>query len=916
MFAARNAFLTRVVSEYFLNKSLRFRSSASAYLNRTFAAGNRTTWTWSGWVKRGTFSNSSVFGTQSAVTGVPRASMGFTSDAFDIQFNPTGSAWTVTLTTTQVFRDPAAWYHLVIAVDTTQGTTSDRIKFYVNGSQVTAFSTATYPTASINLPINLNQAHQICADGLGTSNFDGEMAEINFVDGQALTPTAFGASSIYNQWLPKKYAGTYGTNGFYLPFTNTTPTTTYAGSFNGSTQYLNVDSIGAIGTSDFTVESWIYTTTLAGERGPFQISDTAGGIKPSYASGIAASLGGVGSLGFITCNVLGTSISSSSAVIAINTWYHFAITRQSGSVRMFVNGVLVGGPTTVSGSIAAQNIVMGCYYSLSYLWNGYLSNFRLVNGTAVYTAAFTPPVAPFTAITNTSLLTLQNATIIDNSTNAFTITNTGTVATSVQTPWTALATLVADSSGNANNWTPNNISLTAGSTYDSLTDVPTLTSATVANYCVINPLSSTLNSGTISNGNLKNAGAFGGSACIAFGTIGVTSGKFYFEVESVSNGGHGQAGLGINTNNNTLVKWSGDGGDTGYTTYGTYGVAFDVEAGKLWYRNTSGSWVSGDPATGASPTSTFTANMITFPYCTTSRTSGFNEAGIGNWNFGQQPFVYTAPTGFLPINTYNLVPPTFITLTDFLVVAGGGGGGTSTNGGGGGAGGYRTDSLAQVIKGQTYTVTVGAGGNAATSGTASTFSAITSAGGGFGGGTPAGTGGSGGGGGGGNSPGANGNTPATVPSQGNGGGNAGGANGFTGGGGGGSGGYGFNAGGNFSSASGGGGGFSTTNAISGTVTDYAGGGGGASLMGSAASGGGGGGGMGAVNNNVGGSGTANTGGGGGAGGSGGGSGGSGVVIIRYADTYTAASATTGSPTITVAGGYRVYKFTATGSITF
>lgn len=209
----------------------------------------------------------------------------------------------------------------------------------------------------------------------------------------------------------------------------------YAGSFDGSTQYLNVDSIGAIGTSDFTVESWIYTTTLAGERGPFQISDTAGGIKPSYASGISASLGGVGSIGFIACNVLGTSISSSSAVIAINTWYHFAITRQSGSVRMFVNGVLVGGPTTVSGSIAAQNIVMGCYYSLSYLWNGYLSNFRLVNGTAVYTANFTPPAAPLTAITNTSLLTLQNATIVDNSTNAFIITNTGTVVMAKQEIW-------------------------------------------------------------------------------------------------------------------------------------------------------------------------------------------------------------------------------------------------------------------------------------------------------------------------------------------------------------------------------------------------------------------------------------------------------------------------------------------------
>jgi hypothetical protein len=347
----------------------------------------------------------------------------------------------MTLVTTQVFRDPAAWYHLVVVLDTTQATAADRAKIYFNGTQVTALSTATYPPQNYSGRVNTGNQHNIGsilpAAGL---YFDGEMAEINFVDGQALAPTAFGASSIYNQWLPIKYAGTYGTNGFYLPFTNTTST----------------------------------------------------------------------------------------------------------------------------------------------------------------------------------------------------------------------STLVADSSGNGNNWTPNNISLTAGSTYDSLTDVPTLTSATVANYCVINPLSPTLNSGTISNGNLKNAGAFGGSGCIAYGTIGVTSGKFYFEVESVSNAGHGQVALGIYTNNSGLVKYSGDGGDTGYITYGTYGIAFDVDAGKLWYRNTSGSWISGDPATGASPTSTFTVNLITFPYSGTSRTSGFNENGIGNWNFGQQPFTYTAPTGFLPLNTYNI----------------------------------------------------------------------------------------------------------------------------------------------------------------------------------------------------------------------------------------------------------------------
>jgi hypothetical protein len=208
----------------------------------------------------------------------------------------------------------------------------------------------------------------------------------------------------------------------------------YAGSFDGSTQYLNVDSIGAIGTSDFTVESWVYATTLAGGRGFFQLSDAAGGFKTTYTSGVLFTLGDL-SNGSMVCIVLGTVIVSPNSTIAANTWYHVAITRQSGSVKLFVNGVLVGGPTTISGNIAAQNIVMGGYYSTSYLWNGYLSNFRIVNGTAVYTANFTPPAAPLTAITNTSLLTLQNATIVDNSTNAFIITNTGTVVMAKQEIW-------------------------------------------------------------------------------------------------------------------------------------------------------------------------------------------------------------------------------------------------------------------------------------------------------------------------------------------------------------------------------------------------------------------------------------------------------------------------------------------------
>ena len=252
---------------------------------------------------------------------------------------------------------------------------------------------------------------------------------------------------------------------------------------------------------------------------------------------------------------------------------------------------------------------------------------------------------------------------------------------------------------------------------------------------------------------------------------------------------------------------------------------------------------------------------------------------------------------------------------EYLVVAGGGSGGGTDGGGGGGAGGYRTATGFAVSSGTPITVTVGAGGiqrigsGIGNKGGDSVFGTITSTGGGAGG-AAQGTGGSGGSGGGGGSASSTstpegagaGNTPTTTPSQGNNGGGGLNAPGYgAGGGGGGAGGAGANATPG-SSAGIGAGGAGVSSSISGTAVTYAAGArggwqGGDSLPSP---------------------GTANTGNGGIGGSSGvnGAAGGSGIVIIRYADTFSAASATTGSPTITVAGGYRVYKFTSSGSITF
>lgn len=267
---------------------------------------------------------------------------------------------------------------------------------------------------------------------------------------------------------------------------------------------------------------------------------------------------------------------------------------------------------------------------------------------------------------------------------------------------------------------------------------------------------------------------------------------------------------------------------------------------------------------------------------------------------------------------------------EYLVVAGGGGGG-ARHAGGGGAGGYRTGPLS-VSSGVQYTVTVGSGGAGGAvfpgggysgfKGADSVFSTITSSGGGWGSGdtpnpgqsSPA-SGGSGGSGGGGQNNGTpgSGNTPATTPSQGN----SGGTPVLAGGAGAGGGGYGSAGGGKPSNETAGGGGSGGTSSISGTTMTYAGGGGGGTRNQGPAGAGQDGGGNGSATSN-GQAGEANRGGGGGGGAQdySGGNGGSGIVIIRYPDTNADAVSTTGSPTYTNTGGYKIYKFTGSGSITW
>jgi hypothetical protein len=171
---------------YDVNNSLRLRKSASAYLNRTLGTPtDGKLWTWSGWVKRGAL-GSDLYGIQHGFSATNnQGGIYFSADALVILDFPT--SLNCNLVTTQVFRDPSAWYHIIFSVDTTQATASNRVKVYVNGSQVTAFSTATYPSQNTILRmVASGNSGSIGRYFDGTSYFyDGYITEVNFIDGQA-----------------------------------------------------------------------------------------------------------------------------------------------------------------------------------------------------------------------------------------------------------------------------------------------------------------------------------------------------------------------------------------------------------------------------------------------------------------------------------------------------------------------------------------------------------------------------------------------------------------------------------------------------------------------------------------------------------------------------------------------------------
>jgi hypothetical protein len=275
---------------YEIQRSLRFNSADSAYLNRTPAsAGNRRTWTWSAWVKRSELgTRQQIFNARPGGSEVIEFQTDNTIQIFDF----TGG-FIYQMSTVAVYRDPSAWYHIVWTKDTTQATDTNRMKLYVNGVQI-FFSTATYPALNSESYINNNVAHHLGTTETTALFLGGYMTEVNFIDGQALTPSSFGAFDAQTGvWGPTRYGGSYGTNGFYLNFSDNSNTTAatlgrdYSGNSNNWTP--NNFSVSAGAGNDSLVDvptNWGTDTGVGGSvRGNYATLNPLTTTSGTYTQG-------------------------------------------------------------------------------------------------------------------------------------------------------------------------------------------------------------------------------------------------------------------------------------------------------------------------------------------------------------------------------------------------------------------------------------------------------------------------------------------------------------------------------------------------------------------------------------------------------------------------------------------------------
>ena len=201
----------------FTTKSCRFNDGSSDNLSRsTGTPSSRQKFTFSTWIKLSSVSgNRSIFNIETDGNTTLFFMVKNGDQLHFVDYN--SSAEQAKLTTNALYRDPSAWYHVVLRLDSTQGTNTNRCRLYVNGEQITSFSATVYPSQNYNFTNNVGNTRIGVSQG-NANYWDGYITESIFIDGQSLAPTSFGVANSDGVWTPIIYTGTFGTNGFNLQF--------------------------------------------------------------------------------------------------------------------------------------------------------------------------------------------------------------------------------------------------------------------------------------------------------------------------------------------------------------------------------------------------------------------------------------------------------------------------------------------------------------------------------------------------------------------------------------------------------------------------------------------------------------------------------------------------------------------------
>jgi len=700
---------------YQIERSLRFNADDQPFLERSgFSGGDNKKWTLSFWFKN-TLQSSSVrkqiFCVETTGRVLSVVNVRSTDGALEV-FHYNGTFLDFQVLSAPLFRDPSAWYHFVIAYDTTiSSPASDRVKMFANGIQITNFQVATYPSLNFVAQWNTNSLpHRIGEND--TRYLGGYLAEMHFLNSIAPSTTTrvvngvtetiltdFGEfDATTGVWNPTEYTGSYGSTGFYLDFAD-----------NSSAAALGYD---AAGSNDWTVNNILASSTGTANAELVCCQSTTTNTATAINSGNSLTANGTVTAGSYTINSNSTGandldgssylkITASSAYApsgagqpwtaeafvyfdsfsgypCVLQWNNsggnqYFVPIQTDGSTFFCNASGTGGDFSLN---VAHSFSTGQWYHMAAVCDGTRVS-TYVDGTRIGTTSYSGSLAAISGYDtyigafgfNGGVQDYVNGRISNVRWTLAAVYDPS--ATSITVPTVSLSTSVSGAI------------LGPASGIDSLRDSPTngdtaddtgLGGELAGNYCTLNPLDK-VGASTISNGNLEYSGITGNG--FIGSTFGISSGKWYFEW--TYNASLAAAGETIGLTDKNATNASGYPADdtnalsvfTGTTSGNAQfrksttvtdlgfkydngdivGIAIDLDNYKIWVAKNGVWYNSGNPAAGSNQTATVNSGVTYRFYAVTY------YAGI--CNFGQRAFANTsAPSGFKCLCTANLDDPT------------------------------------------------------------------------------------------------------------------------------------------------------------------------------------------------------------------------------------------------------------------